>query len=121
MSPKKSNKIYLVVKGRQPGLYTNWFGPGGAAEQVTGLPGALYKGFYTDEAAAHWLRQFDRATLASLPPSLRDLLETGLAQPALAIADLAGSESARLPTWRRHYSIGRGWRWCNCFMIQKAL
>ena len=81
MSPKKSNKIYLVVKGRQPGLYTDWFGPHGAAEQVTGLPGALYKGFYTAEAAAHWLRQFDRATLASLPPSLRDLLEPGPAQP----------------------------------------
>ena len=81
MSPKKANKIYLVVKGRQPGLYTRWFGPGGAAEQVTDLPGALYKGFYTAEAAAHWLRQFDRATLASLPPALRQMLETGLAQP----------------------------------------
>jgi ribonuclease HI len=77
MSPKKSNKIYLVVKGRQPGLYTEWFGPGGAAEQVTGLPGAVYKGFYTNETAAQWLRQFDQATLAGLPPSLHDLLEPG--------------------------------------------
>lgn len=77
MSPKKSKQLYLVVKGRQPGLYTEWFGPGGAAEQVTGLPGSLYKGFYTKESAAHWLRQFDRATIAGLPPSLRDLLEPG--------------------------------------------
>ena len=82
MSPKKSNKIYLVVKGRQPGLYTGWFGPGGAAEQVKDLPGAVYKGFYTNEAAAQWLRQFDRATIANLPLSLRQLLETDQAQPS---------------------------------------
>jgi len=76
VSNKKSNKIYLVVKGRQPGLYTEWFGPRGAAEQVADLSGAVYKGFYTRETAAHWLRQFDRATLACLPPSLRDLLKS---------------------------------------------
>ncbi len=82
MSPKKSKSIYLVVKGRQPGLYTEWFGPGGAAEQVKDFTGAVYKGFYTVEAAAAWLRELDRATLAGLPPALRELLETGQAQPA---------------------------------------
>jgi ribonuclease HI len=82
MSPKKSNKIYLVVKGRQPGLYTRWFGPGGAAEQVTDFTGAIYKGFYTAEAAALWLRLLDPATLARLPAALRALLESGQAQPA---------------------------------------
>jgi ribonuclease HI len=82
MSPKQSKSLYLVVKGRRPGLYTQWFGPGGAAEQVTDFNGALYKGFYTTEAAAGWLRTLDQATLASLPASLRGLLETGGAQPA---------------------------------------
>ena len=81
MSPKKSNKIYLVVKGRRPGLYTQWFGPGGAAEQVKDFTGAVYKGFYTPSAAAQWLRALDRTTLAGLPPALRDLLESGEAQP----------------------------------------
>ena len=56
MSNKKSKKIYLVVKGRQPGLYTEWFGPGGAAEQVKDFPDAVYKGFYTREAAVQWLQ-----------------------------------------------------------------
>jgi ribonuclease HI len=77
MSPKKTKSLYLVVKGRRPGLYTQWFGPGGAAEQVKDYPNAVYKGFYTAEAAAGWLRQLDRATLAGLPPALRQLLEPG--------------------------------------------
>lgn len=81
MSPKKSNKIYLVVKGRQPGLYTEWFGPGGAAEQVKDFPNAVYKGFYTAEAAAQWLRELDPAVTARLPAALRELLETGQAEP----------------------------------------
>ncbi len=82
MSPKKSKSIYLVVKGRRPGLYARWFGPGGAAEQVKDFTGAVYKGFYSAEAAAQWLRELDRATQADLPPALRGLLETGQAQPA---------------------------------------
>ena len=82
MSPKKSKSLYLVVKGRRPGLYTEWFGPGGAAEQVKDFNGAVYKGFYSTEAAAVWLRKLDRATLTALPPALRELLETAQAQPA---------------------------------------
>jgi ribonuclease HI len=82
-SPMSKNKsIYLVVKGRQPGLYIQWFGPGGAEEQVKDFTGAVYKGFYTAESATGWLRELDRATQAGLPPTLRQLLETGQAQPA---------------------------------------
>jgi ribonuclease HI len=81
MSPKKSKSLYLVVKGRRPGLYTQWFGSGGAAEQVKDFTGAVYKGFYTPESAAAWLRELDRTALAGLPASLRALLETGQAQP----------------------------------------
>jgi ribonuclease HI len=78
----KSKSLYLVVKCRHPGLYTQWFGPGGAEQQVKDFTGALYKGFYTAESATAWLRQLDRATQSGLPPALRALLETGQAQPA---------------------------------------
>jgi len=81
MTPQKSKQLYLVVKGRQPGVYTEWFGPGGAAEQVKDLPGAIYKGFYSTEAAAQWLRELDPAALARLPATLRQLLESSQAQP----------------------------------------
>jgi len=72
MSPKKARQIYLVVKGRQPGLYREWFGTGGAQEQVQEFPKAVYKGFYTLEEGLNWLRGFDPA---SLPVPLRQALE----------------------------------------------
>ena len=81
MSPKTTKQLYLVIKGRQPGLYTQWFGPGAAAEQVKDFPNAVYKGFYTREAAVQWLQTLDRQTLAALPPSLRQLLKSGPSQP----------------------------------------
>ncbi len=48
---KGSKKIYVVLKGRAPGIYDAWFGQGGAMEQVESFPGALYKGFSTYEEA----------------------------------------------------------------------
>jgi ribonuclease HI len=46
-------KYYAVAAGRQPGIYTEWFGDAGAQAQVTGFQGARYKGFATlDEARA---------------------------------------------------------------------
>lgn len=42
---KSTKKFYAVVKGRKPGIYETWFGPGGAHEQVMSFPGAVYKGF----------------------------------------------------------------------------
>ncbi len=44
-------KYYAVAVGRQPGIYTQWFGPTGAHAQVEGFTGARYKGFPTIEAA----------------------------------------------------------------------
>ena len=56
MSQKKKNQYYVVVHGRKPGIYDKWYGPDGAAEQVTGFPDALYKGFYTHEEMREWLK-----------------------------------------------------------------
>jgi ribonuclease HI len=53
VSEKK--RFYSVAKGRTPGIYTRWFGPGGAQEQVMGFAGALYRGFATMEEAREFL------------------------------------------------------------------
>ncbi|OIP91102.1 MAG: ribonuclease HI [Syntrophobacterales bacterium CG03_land_8_20_14_0_80_58_14] len=49
------NKYYAVIRGYQPGIYTAWYGPGGAEEQVRGYAGAVFKGFVTVEEARRWL------------------------------------------------------------------
>ena len=52
----KSKKYYAVAKGVQPGIYTDWFGPGGAEEQIRGVTGALYRGFSSRTEAQEWLK-----------------------------------------------------------------
>ncbi len=52
----KSTKYYAVAKGARPGIYTDWFGPGGAEEQVRGVAGALYHGFSSLVEAREWLK-----------------------------------------------------------------
>jgi len=44
---KKKKQYYIVVKGHNPGIYDQWLGKGGAADQVKGYSKAIYKGFYT--------------------------------------------------------------------------
>ncbi|MFN3372514.1 MAG: ribonuclease H family protein, partial [Chloroflexus sp.] len=56
-------QYYLVVRGRQPGLYRQWHGADGAQAQVDGFPNALYKRFATLAAAREWV--------ATLPPAER--------------------------------------------------
>ena len=70
----KRKQYYVVIQGRQPGLYDQWFGEEGAAEQVDGLVDAVYKGFYTLHEAAEWLRELRAETIPGLPPDLVDLL-----------------------------------------------
>jgi ribonuclease HI len=70
----KKKQYYVVIHGRQPGLYDQWFGEEGAAEQVDGLADAVYKGFYTLQEAAEWLRELHAETIPGLPPDLVDLL-----------------------------------------------
>ena len=48
-------RFYAVAAGRKPGIYTRWFGPDGAEEQVRGFSGARYKGFATLAEAKKWL------------------------------------------------------------------
>jgi ribonuclease HI len=63
---KSSKKIYAVLKGRTPGIYADWFGPGGAHEQIEAFPGALYKGFQTFDEACGYARSMGFPRLPDL-------------------------------------------------------
>jgi ribonuclease HI len=54
-------KYYAVVKGRNPGIYDTWFGEGGAQSQISGFPGAVYKGFTSREEAEQWFKYGQKA------------------------------------------------------------
>lgn len=54
MAQKK--QFYAVAKGRRPGIYLHWTGAGGAEEQVSGFPGAVYRGFANRAEAENYLR-----------------------------------------------------------------
>jgi ribonuclease HI len=77
----KKKQYYVVIHGRRLGLYDRWFGEEGAAEQVDGLADAVYKGFYTLQEAAEWLRELHAETIPGLPPDLVDLLGLHPEQP----------------------------------------
>ncbi len=67
----RKQKYYLVVRGRQPGWYRQWYGQDGAEAQVKGFPNALYKAFPSVEAARAWaetLPPADRAQAVTLLP-----------------------------------------------------
>jgi ribonuclease HI len=49
-------KYYAVARGRMPGIYDAWFGPGAAEEQVRGYAGARYKGFSSKAEAREWMK-----------------------------------------------------------------
>ncbi len=51
----KPKKYYAVARGRNPGIFTAWFGPGGAEAQIRRYPGARYKGFPSIEEARKWM------------------------------------------------------------------
>jgi ribonuclease HI len=54
-------KFYAVVKGRKPGIYTEWTGSNGAEVQVKGFVGAIYKGFAFRHEAENWLADHRQA------------------------------------------------------------
>ncbi len=64
----KTKKHYAVARGREPGIYSDWFGPEGAEEQIRGYAGALYKGFASLTEARRWLEN---------PVSVRRTFDTG--------------------------------------------
>lgn len=49
-------KWYGVARGKKKGVYDQWFGPGGAKEQIDGYKGALYRGFPSYEEAASFVK-----------------------------------------------------------------
>jgi ribonuclease HI len=51
----KPKKYYAVARGRNPGIFTSWFGAGGAEVQIRGYQGARYKGFPSIEEARKWM------------------------------------------------------------------
>ncbi|MDX9789078.1 MAG: ribonuclease HI [Desulfobacterales bacterium] len=55
-------KFYAVANGREKGIFTTWFGNGGAFEQVDGFPRAVFKGFLTREEAEQWLAEKQHLT-----------------------------------------------------------
>jgi ribonuclease HI len=48
----KEKKVYAVLRGKKPGLYHDW---PSAREQVYGFPGAVYRGFPSENEARQWL------------------------------------------------------------------
>jgi ribonuclease HI len=54
MAQKK--KYYAVAVGRSTGVFTRWFGQGGAQGLVDGYPGAVYKGFASLEEARAFVK-----------------------------------------------------------------
>lgn len=89
MAPKKN--FYAVLKGRRPGIYSQWTGTGGAQEQVSGFPGAKYQGFTTREEAEYYLRNNGQVTTAQ-PALLR-------AAPGVRVKEAAPALS---PEWVDH-------------------
>lgn len=71
---KNKKSIYVVVHGHQPGIYYKWFGNGGALEQIDNFSNAIYKGFYSKEEAARWLKELDTQSLPNFVPALFDLV-----------------------------------------------
>jgi ribonuclease HI len=49
-----AKKYYAVAVGRRPGIYNNW---PAAQAQVSGFPGARFKGFLDRAAAEAWLKK----------------------------------------------------------------
>ena len=49
-----AKKYYAIASGRNPGIYDNW---SAAQAQVTGYPGAKFKGFPSREEAEAWMKK----------------------------------------------------------------
>ena len=81
-------KYYAVAVGRSTGIFTQWFGDGGAEKLVRGFAGAVYKGFPTIEEARAFIRDNEgrktkpRSTAKRKRTSARP--KTGTVQTVLA-------------------------------------
>lgn len=66
----RCKKFYAVVRGRRPGIYTQWFGADGAQAQVLGFQNARYKGFASRDEAERFLKSGGEAPAAG-PPKVK--------------------------------------------------
>lgn len=86
-------KYYAVAVGRQPGIFTQWFGKTGAHAQVDGFRGAKYKGFATLEAAKGFMRDMHSGPNGGTGPSRKTrarpsaMTEGGHADPIVIYTD----------------------------------
>lgn len=55
---KAKKKYYAVAVGRKPGIYTEWYGKGGAEVQIRGFSKARYRSFKVKKDAELWLETF---------------------------------------------------------------
>jgi ribonuclease HI len=62
-------RYYAVIRGRKTGIFTSWFGAGGAQEQVKGFPCAVYRGFASRQEAEDYFSQgaAERSIVARQP------------------------------------------------------
>ncbi len=60
----KPKKYYAVLRGRNPGIYTAWFGAAGAEAQIRSYPGARYKGFPSLAEARQWMESPEQSRAA---------------------------------------------------------
>ena len=81
--------FYAVRNGREPGIYTEWYGDGQAEEQVHGYKGARYKKFKTREDAEHFLEEGDDVS--------REALETEQEQDGKSTVADTSEEMKSLP------------------------
>jgi ribonuclease HI len=56
---EKKKNFYSVARGRNTGIFSAWFGAGGAEAQIKGFANARYKGFFTIEEARAWLTSME--------------------------------------------------------------
>ena len=61
--------FYAVAKGLHPGIYDNWLT---AEAEVVGYPGAVYKGFPTQELAQAFMNQHDSVIVPSTLDTLTE-------------------------------------------------
>ena len=51
-----AKRYYAVLVGHRTGIFTSWYGKGGAFEATQGCPGAMYRGFNFLHEAQAWLK-----------------------------------------------------------------
>jgi ribonuclease HI len=101
----KKKQVYVVVRGRKPGIYERWFGENEAAEQVDGFQGALFKGFRHREDAVAWLKDVQETEPdLELAPELARLLALPEAQEEETPQDVL--ESGRVLIYTDGGAIG---------------